>query len=294
MKLVFKGLKYVVYYASEDEVAKAQKSGLFIQREGQLYTRDNKRVIIVSAPIEAHDSNQSCNRSNNPFPYIYAKEIDGDYIVSAYGSVNNINSNMIYTNWHVINNASKIKLCNNGVTLVESRIWKPKIIPLWAYSLITWIQRYIPQVKPAYSFFDYAELIAPFDVQDLLNWSIKPSLVYTAGTCSDVNQQNCVGVALQIPLPGAYAPAPSDLPVQYTGYCTYWGYEFNGEVIDYGESTVYYEDGVAVFKNAYLLNFFDKAGIPGCSGSPIIVKYNNQSDVIGSRVSVSVSIRKVG
>ncbi len=293
MKLVFKGLKYVVYYASEDEVAKAQKSGLFIQREGQLYTRDNKKVIIVSTPIEAHDSNQPCNRGSNPFPYIYAKVMDNGYVVSAYGSVNLIRGSMIYTNWHVIDNASKIKLCNNGVTLVESKIWRPRIVPVWAYSLVTWVQKYIPQIKLPYSFFDYAELIAPFDVQDLLNWSIKPNLVYTAGTCSNVNQQNCIGVALPIPLIGAYAPPPSDLPMPYIGYCTYWGYEFNGNIIDYGESTVYYEDGVAIFKNAYLLNFFNKAGIPGCSGSPIVVNYGNSSDVIGSRVSVSVNVRKV-
>ena len=292
MRVLFKGLNYVVYYATEDEVAKAQKSGLFIQREGQLYTKDGKRVIITSSPIEAHSGDSPCNKPNNPFPYIYARVVEDSYIASAYGSVNNIDGSYVYTNWHVVNGSSKLKLCNMNIGLSEFKLWKPKIIPYWAYALLTFIQKYIP-IKPPYSFFDYAELIAPFTVQDLVNWRIKPNLVYTAGTCSDVNQQNCIGVALPIPVAGLSSPPPRELPLPYQGYCTYWGYEFNGQIIDYGESTIYYDDGVAVFKNTYLLNFYNKPGIPGCSGSPIVVGQNTTSDGVASRVSVNVSISKV-
>jgi len=44
-----------------------------------------------------------------------------------------------------------------------------------------------------------------------------------------------------------------------------------------------------VFKNAYLLNFFDKPGIPGCSGSPVIVNTRG----VRSSVSFSVDIKPI-
>jgi hypothetical protein len=188
----------------------------------------------------------------------------------------------------VVDKAVKTKLCNTGVQLALVHEWRPKIIPYWAYTLIQWAQRYIT-IKPFYSFFDYAQLTAGYDIQDITKWSITPNLVYTAGTCKDVNKQNCIGVALPIRLPGYAPPPPGNLPLDYIGYCTYWSYEFSGRVIDYGESNIWYEDGVAVFKNAYLLNFFDKPGIPGCSGSPVIVNMRG----VRSSVSFSVDIKPI-
>jgi len=288
MRVLFKGQSYIVILADEKEVAKAQSKGLFIQRGNELYTKDGKKVIVTSSPIEAHGNFQNCNRLSNPFPYIASMVKEDDMVVYAYGSVNNIRGSMVFTNWHVVDKAVKAKLCNMGVQLALINEWRPRLIPYWAYALLQWIQRYIP-VKPLYSFFDYAQLTAGYDIQDIVKWSITPNLVYTAGTCNDVNEQNCVGVALPIPLPGYVAPPPVDLPLDYIGYCTYWGYEFSGRIIDYGESTVWYDDGVAVFKNAYLLNFFGKPGIPGCSGSPVIVNTRG----VRSSVSFTVDIKPI-
>ena len=288
MRIIFKGRDYVVIFANDRELTKAQKSGIIIQREGQLFTRDGKKVIITSTPFESH---QSCNRLSNPMPYISDKVKEDDFFLTSFGSVNMIKSNIVYTNWHVVSNPGEIRLCNLGIALALQKVWKPEIMPYWAYVIISWLQKYIPQIKPKYSFFDCAELHAPYAVDDIVNWRITPNLVYTAGTCGLPTQQNCVGVALPIPIPGIQQP--TNLPVDYIGYCTYWGYEFTGKIIDIGESTVYYEDGIAVFKYAYLLNFYNKAGIPGCSGSPIIIYNKPNSDVLASKVSVSVNIREV-
>jgi hypothetical protein len=287
MRILFKGRDYVVILADDRELTKAQRSGIIIQREGQLYTRDGRKVIITSTPIEPHSS---CNRLSNPMPYISDKVKDNDFFLTAYGSVNMIKSNLVYTNWHVVDKVGEIKLCNLGISLALQKVWKPNVIPYWAYALVTWLQKYIP-IKPRYSFFDYAELHAPYSVDDIVNWRITPNLVYTAGTCSDVNQQNCIGVALPIPIPGIQQPI--NIPTDYIGYCTYWGYGFTGKVMDVGEATVYYEDGVAVFMYAYLLNFYDKPGIPGCSGSPIIVYNKPNQDSLASKVTVTVNVREI-
>ena len=84
MRVLFKGQSYIVVLADEEEVAKAQSKGLFIQRGNELYTKDGKKVIVTSSPIEAHGNFQACNKLSNPFPYIASMINERDKIGRAH------------------------------------------------------------------------------------------------------------------------------------------------------------------------------------------------------------------
>ncbi len=273
MRIIFKGSKVVVYHATREEYEHALKRGLFVQSEGRIIDKEGREVIIVPAPFRAQ-------------AYI---EANGPRFI-AYGSVNATYSSYASTNWHVIANASTIKYCNgnNCIDAYPLFIFKPLIIPQWLYPLVYTIRRLIGFKALFASNFDYAILMASKD----LGIDVKAELIYTAGTCSSLNETDCYGVALPIPsvafnynLAKPNTVAVGDV---VNVDCTFWNYSTSGKVIDIGMADVYYNTGVATFGDAYLIKFTGRGGIAGCSGSPVY-----KTTAYGASVSINVKVVKV-
>ena len=246
-KIIFKGDDYVVLKLGKDVTVQSLiHDGFLIQKDGSLFTKDGKKVIISESDFF---------------------RIDPKLVGRCGGSVFEIFNGMVMSNWHVMECVDKLDfdgdvypLDKSGSNYVEM---KPLILPAWMWELMEFFG------IDFYSTYDFAMAQVNGNVQAFNTSLPRPRAVYTAGNCLSKDQRGCLGIALPVPFEGEpdYIRVLKGLTVVVD--CTYWGYKTDGKALDVGTVFINYGDGYARFKHALLIQFPSTPGIPGCSGSMV-------------------------
>jgi len=235
---IFEGSEYVVYRSEGSEfVSNAVKKGVFQERDGVLYDKNGKRVIITQSD------------------FFHYQRLTGN----CGGSVFGVNGHYVFTNYHVSKCTDTLDMGNNTYYMVAwIKSYKPRVMPLWLIELLDFLgvdvtSRYdfaVGYISGTYYYVPYG----------------KYALVLTAGNCRDSDNTNCLNIALEVP---NIEPIPIGSKVRVN--CNYWGYYPEEEVMDVGKALINYGSGYAILKPAYLLRPVTQSAIPGCSGSAVVL-----------------------
>lgn len=291
MRILYEGSKYVIIQASDRELQSQLRRGIIIQRDGELRDAQGRRVLITKREVNIHPLSSffpcSAGEELSPSqttPYLKGVVNEDGLKVTVLGSVAKASDEVI-SNWHVMSKANHL-VYGKSVTLVDVvKYHKPHIIKPWVLSLINAFKQLTGVDLTPYS---YQDLAVGRPVHELVNYNPRIDLIYFAGNCINRIESDCYGFALPL-IPVDKIPIGSVFEMT----CTLYGFTTMGHVLDRGTVTVRYDDGYAVFKNAFMLSFDGSNGVPGCSGSRIHVLQASEEGGVSSVVYTTVSIKRI-
>ncbi len=258
-KVIFEGEDYIVLKLGKDmSVQSLIDKGFVIQKDGNLYTKSGKKVIISHSDF--------FRIANN----------DGVYLAgNCGGSVFSIAMGWVMSNYHVLKCTDKLIYNGEIIKLRKDSkhnvYFSPLVLPGWIWQLLDALN------IDVYSSYDIA--FVKIDNEGIMYNTNKPypHAIYTAGNCLSFADRNCLGIALAYP-EGDANDALQDLKVlksiDLMIDCTYWKARIEGYGIDVGKVMVNYGNDYAKLYPALLIGFKDLPAIPGCSGSMVYPKYN--------------------
>jgi len=246
-KTLFQGDKTIVIQLKDGiTVQDLVTKGVFIQKADGLYDKKGRKVIISESDF-FHTNGESPKLTGN-----------------CGGSVYEIMDNTVISAGHVMKCVDTLQYGNATYRLSNIQITYPITLPQWIWNILLFFNIEIPSPYD----YGYATFQSPTPISFQTDEPY-PRAIYVAGNCLYANQQNCLGIALATP------NMPEDdlkalVNVKLTLNCTYWGYVTHAIGLDVGKSFVNYgDDKYALLEPALLMQFTDKAGIPGCSGSMV-------------------------
>jgi hypothetical protein len=258
-KVIFEGEEYIVLKLGKDvSIQSLIDKGFVIQKDGNLYTKDGKKVII----------------SQRDF-FRIAQSGDVYLTGNCGGSVFYVDNGWVTSNYHVLKCADKLIYNGEIIKLRKDSkhnvYFSPLVLPGWVWQMLDALN------IDVYSSYDFG--FVEIDNKNISFNTDKPypRAVYTAGNCLSFADKDCLGIALAYPQ-GDVNDALHDLKVlksiSLMINCTYWKRKIEGYGIDVGTVMVNYGNGYARLYPALLIGFKDIPAIPGCSGSMVYPKFN--------------------
>lgn len=288
MHVLFEGKHFKIIDANSREVTELVSQGIVKQENGVLVDRDGRVIIISQRRITAQSR-------ENPFPFLLGKDEKSNYKVYIQGSVARAD-NLVYTNYHVMRKARTLINDGHDTKVLMIKAYAPILMSRFAFSILNAFNKVFHINVIPTSRYDFAIGIPK---RQISNYNPSGDLIYFAGTCSNVIEDGCFGFALPMPTHDKYPNPDSLIGSSFIMNCTAHGLITQGEIIDYGKVVVNYGSRLAVFNDAFMLKFIGRNGIPGCSGSAVIVKPVSPHSCSDGRgysaiVNSSITIKKLG
>ena len=288
MRVLFEGEKYKIIDANSKEINTLMGSGIIKQVNGMLFDDRGRLVIISKKGITAH-------AESNPFPFLLGKTVKNDLKMYIMGSVARADK-IVVTNYHVLSKAHTLIAGDKRTKVSMIEYYKPVLMSRLAFSLLNAFKQVFHIDLIPRSRYDYAVGIAR---EEISNYKPSIDLIYFAGTCSNIVEDNCFGFALPTPLNDLTFNPYELIGSSFSMNCTAHALITQGQIVDYGKVVVNYGNKLALFNDAFMLKFIGSNGVPGCSGSAVTVKTVKpqsecNSEPYSAVVTSKIEIKKLG